>query len=435
MAITGSFSTDTGVNFNLIAYYEYAQDTSANTSTVTVTLKLKHRTLYASALSGSYLSVAGNKITYSKSISYSGTSLTETTLATKTVTINHDTSGQGSCTIKADFVLNGTISSKYIGTLSLNQTLTLQTIPRASKLSVASSVNTGSSLTVTITPSSSSFKHKVRFTVDGAIKYTSDFIAAGTNSFSYQIPHSWSPDKTSKTMTVILYTYTSSGADVANMSTTTAINVPSSVIPTVSSLQDTPVDALDGNYVQGKSKVTITATAKPGDGSTLTHYYFEGANISGSGNSYTIASTSTSASQKSGVISSTNTQTYKVRVQDARGRYSEWKTINIVIQPYSAPKVSSITAQRCLKDGTLDNNGTYAKVTVKTSHASINGKNTANVLLSNSLDNYVESVKVIESANASNTYTGVYGGTFYELKSRVSRGPKQLLGRILSERY
>ena len=192
MAETGSFSTNTRVEFNLKAYYSYTQNTSTNKSEVTVTLKLRHNTISATALSGSYLSVAGNKITYDgKRISQSSSGVNETTLATKTVTISHNSDGTGSCTIKADFVFNGTYGGKYIGTLSLNKTLTLQTIPRSSTFSVPSIVNTGSSLKIGITPSSSTFKHKVRFEIDGISKYTSDWISAGTTSFSYAIPPFW----------------------------------------------------------------------------------------------------------------------------------------------------------------------------------------------------------------------------------------------------
>ena len=171
MAITGSYSTNTGVAFNLVATYSYTQDTSKNTSTITVKLYLRHNTLYASALSGSYLSVAGNKVSYSKSISYSGSTVTDTLLATKTVVVEHSSNGKGSCAIKGTFVLNGSYSGKSIGTLTLSETLTLKTIPRASALSVSSSINTGSSLKATITPSDPSFKHKVRYIIGGTTKY------------------------------------------------------------------------------------------------------------------------------------------------------------------------------------------------------------------------------------------------------------------------
>ena len=51
----------------LQADYSYTQNATANTSTVTVTLKLiNHYALYATALSGSYISVGGSKTNYSK---------------------------------------------------------------------------------------------------------------------------------------------------------------------------------------------------------------------------------------------------------------------------------------------------------------------------------------------------------------------------------
>ena len=156
MATTGSYSTSTGVDLNLVAYYSYEQSTANNTSTVTVTLKLKHKSLRATSLSGSYLSVAGNQVNYTKTISQTSNTLTETTLATQTVTVQHnDTTGQGTCRIKGTFVLNGSYSGVTINTLTIDQTLTLTTIPRASGLSVPTSVNTGSDLTVTITPANS----------------------------------------------------------------------------------------------------------------------------------------------------------------------------------------------------------------------------------------------------------------------------------------
>ena len=419
MAITGSYETNTGVQFNLIANYSYTQNTSANTSEVTVELYLRHHTLRATALSGSYLSVAGNKSSYSKTISHSG-SLVDTFLARKTVTVAHSSDGKGSCAIKATFVLNGSYSGKSIGTLTLSKTLTLKTIPRSSSLSVANSVNTGSSLKVIITPSDKTFKHKVRFIVDNTAKYTSDFIAAGTTTYSYTIPHSWSSDKASKSMIVRLYTYNSSGTLIATTDKTTTINVPDDIIPTVNSVKATLSSGLSGNYVQGKSKITLAVDADPGSGSKIVNYYFQGKNISGNNTSYT----GTAASRTSSTIQSSGSLTYKVRVKDARGRYSAWSSVKITVQPYSVPTITSIKAQRCLSDGTLDNNGTYAYVTVKTTHSSVNGANTATVNLTNSKDNYSATKQIISSTSGVNTYSGIYGSGFaidsdYTIKATI----------------
>ena len=303
MATTGSFSTSTDVEFNLIAYYSYTQNTSTNKSEVTVTLKLKHNTISATALSGSYLSVAGNKVSYDgKKLSQSSSGATETTLATKTVTVSHSSDGKGSCNIKGVFVFNGTYGGKYIGTLTLDKTLTLTTIPRSSTFSMPSSINTGSSLKITITPSNSSFKHKVRFEIDGTSKYTSDWIAAGTTSFSYIIPHSWVPDDVSKTMRVYCYTYTSSATDggdyIARIQKSVTLNVPDSVIPTISKFEHTVVNGLSGKYVEGKSQVKLSVTASGNSGSTIKSYVYSGPNINGSSSSYT----GTSSSKTSSII-------------------------------------------------------------------------------------------------------------------------------------
>ena len=426
MATTGSFSTSTDVEFNLIAYYSYTQNTSTNKSEVTVTLKLKHNTISATALSGSYLSVAGNKVSYDgKKLSQSSSGATETTLATKTVTVSHSSDGKGSCNIKGVFVFNGTYGGKYIGTLTLDKTLTLTTIPRSSTFSMPSSINTGSSLKITITPSNSSFKHKVRFEIDGTSKYTSDWIAAGTTSFSYIIPHSWVPDDVSKTMRVYCYTYTSSATDggdyIARIQKSVTLNVPDSVIPTISKFEHTVVNGLSGKYVEGKSQVKLSVTASGNSGSTIKSYVYSGPNINGSSSSYT----GTSSSKTSSIIQQSGEFSYYVYVKDSRGRKSAKKTITINIEPYFKPTITSLTVQRCTSDGTISSSGTYAYVTVTSNYAKVGGANTRTVVLSNSSDNYVATKTIQSTSNTNNTYSGVYGsnfalGTEYTIKVKIT---------------
>ena len=426
MATTGSFSTSTDVEFNLIAYYSYTQNTSTNKSEVTVTLKLKHNTISATALSGSYLSVAGNKVSYDgKKLSQSSSGATETTLATKTVTVSHSSDGKGSCNIKGVFVFNGTYGGKYIGTLTLDKTLTLTTIPRSSTFSMPSSINTGSSLKITITPSNSSFKHKVRFEIDGTSKYTSDWIAAGTTSFSYIIPHSWVPDDVSKTMRVYCYTYTSSATDggdyIARIQKSVTLNVPDSVIPTISKFEPTVVNGLSGKYVEGKSQVKLSVTASGNSGSTIKSYVYSGPNINGSSSSYT----GTSSSKTSSIIQQSGEFSYYVYVKDSRGRKSAKKTITINIEPYFKPTITSLTVQRCTSDGTISSSGTYAYVTVTSNYAKVGGANTRTVVLSNSSDNYVATKTIQSTSNTNNTYSGVYGsnfvlGTEYTIKVKIT---------------
>lgn len=410
MAITGSYSTSTGVDFNLVAYYSYEQSTANNTSTVTVTLKLRHKSIGATALSGSYLSVAGNQVNYTKKISQSSNTITETTLTTKTVTIQHnDTTGQGSCRIKGTFVLNGTYSSKYIGTLTLDETLTLQTIPRASSLSVPTSVNTGSNLTVTITPANSTFKHKVEFKVGATIVYSSDFIAAGTNTKNYSISHSWFPSSTSGSIVVYLHTYRSDNTFVATVYKIVTANVPTTIVPSISDFVATIYSGgLSDLYVQGKSVARLTTTAVAGSGSSIKSYAYSGPDIVATGTS----SNSTSATWITSTIRSSGTLTYKVEVEDGRGRKAS-KTVQIYVYPYSPPTFGSITVQRSTSTGTPSQSGTYASYTVNSTYSSVNGKNTRTVTAAYSSNNgstYSTATTIQSATNLNNPATGVYGG-------------------------
>lgn len=410
MAITGSYSTSTGVDFNLVAYYSYEQNTANNTSTVTVTLKLRHKSIGATALSGSYLSVAGNQVNYTKKISQSSNTTTETTLATKEVTVQHnDTTGQGSCRIKGTFVLNGTYSSKYIGTLTLDETLTLQTIPRASSLSVPTSVNTGSELTITITPANSTFKHAVEFKVGATIVYASDFIPSGTNTKKYSISHSWFPSSTSGSIVVYLHTYRSDGTLVATVYKIVTVNVPSNIVPSITDFTAAVYSGgLSGLYVQGKSATKLTTTATAGSGSSIKSYTYSGPDIVATGTS----SNSTSATWTTSTIRSSGTLTYKVEVEDGRGRKAS-KTVQIYVYPYSPPTFGSITVQRCTSNGALSQSGTYASYTVNSTYSSVNGKNTRTVTAAYSSNNgstYSTATTIQSATNLNNPAIGVYGG-------------------------
>lgn len=380
---------------------------STNKSQLTVRFQLKKSSKSSSSTYGTgswTMTINGTSYSFSDVITIP-TNDTYQTIYSKTVTISHNDDGSKSVTIK---VTGGIPDTTYTST-SLNGTAKLDTIPRSSSFSIPSSVNTGSKLTVSITPSSSTFRHKVRFEIDGTTKYTSGFIAAGTTSFSYTIPHSWLPSTTSKTMKVYLYTYTSSGTDyIARVNKNITVNVPSIIKPTISNVSKTLVSGLDGKYVQGKSKITLTATAEPGDGAKITTYIFKGVNISGSSSSYT----GSSNTKTSSAIQSSGTITYTVTAKDTRGRTSDAYKVSISVYAYAAPQVTSISAKRCLQNGTLDNDGKYAKVTVKISYSTIGGANKRTVKLYNSKDSYASGTTIISSDSTSVSYTGVYGGSF-----------------------
>jgi hypothetical protein len=408
---SGNFSSSSVNGLSLYVEWVSVPNTSTNTSQVTATLYVKSYSLRASVLADSYLIINGNKVGWSTtSLNVSSTSsIKATQVATHSVQVSHGSDGKKSITIKANFEFNGTYGGTYVSDLTASKTIELDTIPRSSTLSVPASVNTGTNLTASITPSSSSFRHKIELCIDGTQKHMSDYIAAGTKSYAYKIPHSWLPKTTSTTMTVYLYTYTASGTSpIAKTSKPVTVNVPSNIKPSVSKLAASVSNGLGGEYIQGKSAVKLTATATPGDGSTITSYIFKGANINETASTYT----GTNKTKTSSTIQTSGEVTYKVQAKDARGRLSAEKEVTITVHTYAAPQITSISARRCLKDGTLNRDGTYAKVTVKTSYAALNGANTRLVRLYNSGDNFAAGTLVLNANSTDDSYTGVYGGSF-----------------------
>lgn len=418
---SGNFISSTGTNLNLYVTWSSKTDVGSNTSVVTANVYMRSYTISGKALTNSYITINGNKKSFSgTSLNKTSNSLTDTLLTTHSVTVSHNTDGKKSIVITANLEFNGTVSGKYLSNITASKTVNLDTIPRASSFTIPSTVNTGSSLNVNISPANNSFKHKVRLLIDGTIKYTSSFIAAGTNTFSYPIPHGWLPNHTLKVMTVQVLTFTSSEVYIAEKEDTINVVVPESIKPTVTALTSSLYGTgLDGQYIQGKSQVKLVATAKAGDGASaaISSYIFKGANISGTSSEF-VGSSNTKTSS---VINDSGTVTYQVIAKDSRGRESEPFSTSIKVHKYATPQVKSISAQRCLIDGTLDTNGTYARVTVKISYASIDGYNKVTLKLFNSQDNYAVADTVLDANNTDDTYTGVYGGEFENNQSYTIR--------------
>lgn len=400
----------------LQADYSYTQNTTANTSSVTVILKLaNHYALYASALGGSYLSVGGSKSDYSKSISYGGSATTTTELARKTVTVTHNNDGTATCSISGTFVMNGTYRGYSVGTMSVSSTITLPKIARSSSFTVSSSVNTGSSISGTVTPSSSAFNHKLLLKIGNTTKATIT-MATGTTAFSYTIPHSWFPTSTSGVISAVLETYNGTSL-VATTSKNITANVPANIGPSISSFTVTSVDGMNGLSIRGRSRVQLVANATPGSGaSSMATYTFSGNNVNEADGSYSrvVYNPANSSVINTGILNYTGPATYTVTVADMRGRTAT-ASLGIEVFEYSGPAITSLSVQRCNASGVLDENGTYAYVTITSRYTTLyhnnQNYNTRTVVLSNGTNNYTATVQ--NTSNTNNSWSGVYGnGTF-----------------------
>ena len=416
----------------LQADYSYTQNASANTSSVTVILKLaNHYALYTSALSGSYISVGGSKTNYSKSISYGGSTTTTTELTRKTVTVTHNNDGTATCNISGTFVMNGTYRGSSVGTMTVNQTITLPKIARSSgidKFTNASgtnltSIDTGVAFRVYWTPASNAFKFRVQcVSPGGTFTYpsgTTFFEPNSTSSYYTTITtgHNWLPNQTSHRMEVRLYTYNSAGVQIGSTQISyLTLNVPSNIGPSISSFVVESVDGMNGLSIRGKSRVKLTVNATPGSGATMATYTFSGNNVNeiDGSSSRTVYRSENSSAINTSVLNYAGAAIYTVTVADMRGRKAS-ASLGIEVFEYSSPAITSMSVQRCDVNGTLNENGTYAYVTVNSMYTTLYHNNTnynsRTVVLTNNANSY--SATVQNTSNINGSWSGVYGnGTF-----------------------
>ena len=402
MATSGTIQEAIRTGYRIqIAWTVDSQSVANNTSTVTAKVQLvstgSSYTINSSASKSGSLTINGTKYTFSFTASLSGNQTK--TLFTKTVTVAHAADGTKTCSFSATCGIDVTLSGTFYGDITASGSGVFNTIARASTISSVTSsvsVNGTNTVTVNITRASSSFTHTVVFSIGSYSKTTSD---VGTST-SYAIPQSWLnaiPSATSGTAKVTVTTYSGSTKIGSAVSANFTITVPSTVVPTFSSVavaDTTTNQSTFGNMVQGKSKPKFTITAAGSYGSTITAYktVFEG-------KTYTGATPTTS------VISGSGTASATITITDSRGRTaSTTKTWAVV--PYSAPKIISFQGFRCLQNGTENYEGTYISAAVNFSISSINEKNAKS---------YVIDYKL----KTATTWTTLTSGSVYALNQNI----------------
>ena len=384
-----------------IAWNVDSQSVANNTSTVTAKVQLvstgSSYTINSSASKSGSLTINGTKYTFNFTAALSGSQTK--TLYTKTVTVAHSSDGTKTCSFSATCGIDVTLSGTYYGDITASGSGTFDTIARASTISsVTASVSvTGSnSVTVNITRASSSFKHTVVFSI-GSYSYSATNVETST---SYAIPQTWLnaiPSATSGTAKVTVTTYSGSTKVGTAASKNFTITVPTTVVPTISSVavaDTTTYQGTYGNMVQNKSKAKLTITAAGAYGSTITAYktVFEG-------KSYTGSTPTTATITKSGTASAS------ITVTDSRGRTATF-TKTWTVLAYAAPKITSFQGVRCLSNGTENYEGTYLKVTANFSISSLSSKNG---------NSYVIEYKV----STATTWTELTKGTSYSLNQTI----------------
>lgn len=298
------------------------------------------------------------------------------TLASGSKNIYHNADGTKSFSYSFSQEFAITYSGTSIGTKTGSGTGTLDTIPRGSKLGTVPNFTTGSSVTIPITKYSSSFTDNLVVKIGSTtIKTVNDISNGDSVSFtSAELTKIYNalPNATKGTVTWQLTTKNGS-TTIGTSSKTSTVTINSSIKPTISGI--TLAEAVSGlaikfgAYIQNQSKITGTVNASAGSGSSISAY-----KTTINGSSYTSKTFTT------GVLKTSGTNTVSVTVTDKRGRTATYSTTFTVLA-YSKPTISTFKVERCKSDGTLDDEGTNFKVTVKSSITALNNKNDSTYLL------------------------------------------------------
>ena len=245
----------------------------------------------------------------------------------------------------------------------------LTTIARASSFTInAGSALLGSPVSITIDRKSSSFTHRVSYQFAGSSSTTVTTSAATSASFTPPISlASQIPNATTGALTISVSTWNGGTQIGSAVNKSVNLGVPTSVVPTMGTPTvtrvDTGVPSSWGVYVKGFSRCTVSIVSAAGiHGSTIKSYSITGGGLN--------ASTSEAVT---GPLNTAGTVTFTCKITDSRGRTAE-KTVSITVVDYSGPSLS-VSAERCSSGGTISAEGTYLRVIVDYSFASVSGKN------------------------------------------------------------
>ena len=261
-----------------------------------------------------------------------------------------------------------------------SETFDLPQIARGSEISSAGAVTLGNPCSVMWTPASSSFRYKLKFSLEDWSHTTGIIHPNKTTAYTYTgytIPLSVAkqiPESTTGKMTVELYTYSDSGgtkqvgsADSAKFTVTVPDN--SSTRPTVSMelapVSDLP-DTFAGLYIQGKTKVKATLSASGKYDAAIKSYSMKAEGETyGPGDSYT-----------SDYLSKYGSIEIYGYAKDSRG-YTGSTSKDISVIAYSKPQIlpvggeTDVVAARCDENGKPMDSGTFLIIKARRSYSKV----------------------------------------------------------------
>lgn len=208
----------------------------------------------------------------------------------------------------------------------------------SSGITSAGNVTLGNACNVKWTPLDATFRYKLAFSL-GSWSYTTDYISPGSTSAytysGYTIPLTVAnqlPNATTGTMTVALTTYNGTTVIGSPSSATFTVTVPSSVVPTISSvtLAEGTTSGF-GVYTKSLSTVKATVVAAGAYSSTIASIVVKVGN-----NSYEANSSGVATSE---ILQTSGSTTVLTTVTDSRGRTAT-NTKTITVYDYFQPSAN-----------------------------------------------------------------------------------------------
>jgi len=373
-------SQDVTNNFSVIDVYLYSASTDSSS------------TKWTTAENFGYVGYNNGNKAY-RSTTYDFSNKKVNCFGHSSFSVSHNADGTKTITLQGAW---STSHSSYISGGSVSASVTLTTIPRATAPTLsASSVAFNSSVTITMNRASSSFTHTLTYSCGSASGTIGTDL--GTSK-AWTVPNSLMsqiPSATSAKITIACKTYSGSTL-IGTKTVTLTATVPSSIVPTISTIRLTDPNNLAatyGGYVQNKSKLKVEVDCAGVYGSTITNVSITALGKTATTNPYTSVI----------ITDGQGSKTVSVTITDSRGRTAS-STASFTVLAYSSPTISSMTAIRCNSSGTADDEGTYIKVTYTFAIASLNSKNTKSAVTE------YRSSAASTYSNA-DTYTGAYSGT------------------------
>lgn len=292
-----------------------------------------------------------------------------TVVATGTYTLKHNADGSRSFTASAQAGIY-TVAVNCSG----SGTFELDSIARASQPSCITwpehTQNVGffgDTISIHMNRNSASYTHTVRYAFGSRTGTIAENVGTGT---TWTIPLAFMellPAVTAGSGTIYVDTYNGSTKIGTKWCGFTA-KVPASVKPkcSIQVLDNTNIQELYGNLVQGLSKLYVKTTGTQSYKSPIKSY-----SVVANGVRYSAAEIVT------GVLTQSGTTKVTATVTDQRGRTSDAVSASFTVLSYAAPNVTKLSAVRCNEDGTANKRGAFVKVTFSAVISALNNKNNA----------------------------------------------------------